>query len=170
MKKTVTLIIIMFRCLLSLGQYDDKLKEIDSIINDNASKILLVSTLMVKTYIETSHGDLDWHVCQVIKYIENKIPVEVQKVWLDKGDTGQVNTYYFANSELIKINQKVLKRGRKTYYQNFYLDKGKVISSLDSEGETLDPKTHLINAKLLLKRIKRRSEKFVLGGLSTGHR
>jgi hypothetical protein len=113
---------------------------------------------MAKSSIVSSHGNMNWNVSQVIKYRYKYIPVEVQKIWVDRDqgcDTFQVKTYYFDGNEQIKFNLTYYDPGKPIYCQNIYFEKGLVVSAIDSEGVIIEPKSYLINVRRMLKKIKR---------------
>jgi hypothetical protein len=161
--------VIIFVCLItsfSFGQSSNTVKLIDSLINEDFSRVHLISNIIITAKIDSmdDHPLFD-ELCQVIKYREKRIPIEFQEVWITHSDTGQVNCYYFHNNELVKISTRVFQNKKLIYYQNFYLDKKIVISGLDSEGKVLDPRTHLINGSKLLRKIKKHKEKILFSYL-----
>lgn len=157
-------------CFLYLwSQADSKIATIDSVVTGGNSKIITISTITKRLSIDASHGTLNLDISQIIKYDDRLNPIEVQKIWVDRdkpGDTSQVNSYFFSNSRLIKITCEVFGSiDSLRYLQQIYLQNDTVICAVDSDGKPFDPWSHLIKSKLLLKRIKRNPENWVIDPL-----
>lgn len=165
MKKIMLSFNVLLIAVFSVGQNNKIISAIDSVIAEDHTMISVVSTVQFKTSIEASHGGMNWNICQVIKYREGNIPSEVQKIWIDRDtgcDTFQVDTYFFHYKKLVKFNSRYTDPKKLEYWQNIYFNNDKILSAIDSEGKTPGSGSHLIEAKKILKRIRRQRNSWVL--------